>query len=159
MAESATAEVASTQALDVITADNYQEAYYIQTHCHAFPWSEKIFLDCLTKPYFAFQLRHEQMVVGYFVGLAVSVEATLMDIGVSDDFQGRGYGRALLKAFLLECHKRQLSEAWLEVRVSNTKAIELYQSTGFEVIEQRKDYYPALEGKEDALIMKLELGA
>ena len=141
-----------------INVENYDPAFKLQTSCHAFPWSRKVFIDCLEPPYFAWQLMVDGKIAGYYVGLLVAVEATLMDIGVHKDFRGNGYGRELVKHFLLECNKKQALDAWLEVRISNDNAISLYKSMGFEIIETRKDYYPLADGKEDALIMKIELG-
>lgn len=142
-----------------IPPENYDAAFKLQAACHAFPWSRKVFADCLTSPYFAWQLVDENDVVqGYYVGLLAAVEATLMDIGVAQTSRGQGLGRELVKHFLLECNKRQALDAWLEVRVSNKPAITLYQDMGFETIETRKNYYPLADGKEDALIMKIELG-
>lgn len=142
-----------------IHPENYNAAFKLQTACHAFPWSQAVFVDCLTPPYFAWQLVDESDVVqGYYVGLLAAVEATLMDIGVAQTSRGQGLGRELVKHFLLECNKRQALDAWLEVRVSNKPAIALYQDMGFETIETRKNYYPLADGKEDALIMKIELG-
>lgn len=142
----------------LINTDNYDAAFKLQTACHAFPWSRKVFMDCLEPPYFAWQIEVEGKLAGYYVGLLAAVEATLMDIGVHKSFRGNGLGRELVKHFLLECNKKQALDAWLEVRVSNKNAINLYQSMGFDTIETRKDYYPLAEGKEDALIMKIELG-
>jgi ribosomal-protein-alanine N-acetyltransferase len=47
---------------------------------------------------------------------------------------------------------------WLEVRASNTAAIALYESLGFNEATIRRNYYPAKEGREDAIIMALPLG-
>lgn len=143
---------------DPITPESFKDAFQLQCECHAFPWSEKSFVDCLTPPYFAEQVLIDGAVVGYYVGLLVSVEATLMDIGVDSSCRGQGIGKALLQQFLRQCNKRQALDAWLEVRKSNSAAINLYREMGFTLIEERKNYYPAENGKEDALIMKLELG-
>lgn len=137
---------------------NFKDAFCLQQQCHEFPWSEKLFLDCLTPPYFAEQYVIGDVVTGYYVGLLVSVEATLMDIGVAEGMRGQGIGKSILQQFLRQCNAKQAQEAWLEVRASNQAAIKLYRQFGFELIEERKDYYPAKVGKEDALIMKLELG-
>jgi ribosomal-protein-alanine N-acetyltransferase len=45
----------------------------------------------------------------------------------------------------------------LEVRLSNVAAIELYKKMGFKQIGQRKNYYPAAEGKEDAMVYSLDI--
>jgi len=47
---------------------------------------------------------------------------------------------------------------FLEVRISNYHAMRLYDSCGFVEVGQRRDYYPAANGKrEDALMMALPL--
>jgi ribosomal-protein-alanine N-acetyltransferase len=46
---------------------------------------------------------------------------------------------------------------FLEVRVSNRKAIELYSKEGFFELGNRKNYYPTLNGHEDALLMASQL--
>lgn len=147
-----------TATFSSVTEQNYDNAYRLQTGCHAFPWSRAQFIDCLTEPYFATQLEQNGEVLGYYVGLLVSVEATLMDIGIAKEQRGNGFGRELVKHFLRQCNQKQAQEAWLEVRVSNQTAINLYRDLGFEEIERRKDYYPAADGREDALIMRLILG-
>lgn len=141
-----------------ITLENYSDAFVLQEACHQFPWSETVFVDCLTKPYFCEHLLQDGKVVGYYVGLLAAVEATLMDIGISQHARGKGLGRKLLERFIEQCASRKALDCWLEVRASNTAAIRLYQSNGFELIETRKDYYPADSGREDALIMKKILG-
>jgi len=46
---------------------------------------------------------------------------------------------------------------FLEVRPSNAAAIALYHSEGFNEIGRRPRYYPAVIGREDALVMAMEL--
>ena len=45
----------------------------------------------------------------------------------------------------------------LEVRVSNTAAIELYKKLGFIELSRRKDYYPTAQGREDAIVFALSI--
>jgi ribosomal protein S18 acetylase RimI-like enzyme len=62
-------------------------------------------------------------------------------------------------ALLLERSRQAGMEAvFLEVRPSNLHAIALYQSVGFVTVGLRKGYYQAEGGREDALVLKLELG-
>lgn len=137
-----------------ITTENYQQAFAIHTQCHLFPWSKDVFLDCLTNQYFAYQSVLSGKTMGYFIGLLVADEATLMDIGVAADARGNGLGRMLLKHFIVCSEKRGAAEIWLEVRESNTGAICLYTSVGFKLIEVRKGYYPQKKDRENGLIMR-----
>ncbi len=52
---------------------------------------------------------------------------------------------------------RQKNEAmFLEVRTSNERAAKLYKNRGFKVIGSRKSYYQAGDGREDAIVMRME---
>ncbi len=137
-----------------LTDSNYADAFLIQQSCHLHPWSESVFVDSLSKPYFAFQSINNEVVCGYYIGMEVAREATLMDIGVDACFRGKGIGLAMLEHFIAKCIELHCEEIWLEVRASNSVAIKLYQRNGFELIETRKDYYGTKKGREDGLIMR-----
>jgi ribosomal-protein-alanine N-acetyltransferase len=46
---------------------------------------------------------------------------------------------------------------YLEVRPSNTAARALYATHGFAEIGVRRDYYPAADGRENAIVMERAL--
>lgn len=121
------------------------------------PWSVTVFMDCLRPPYFAYQLTSKDKLFGYYIGLQVLDEITLMDISVVPALQGKGWGKRLLGDFLQQCKVRAGKEVWLEVRETNEPAIRLYQANDFELIEKRKGYYQTARGTETALIMRLLL--
>jgi [ribosomal protein S18]-alanine N-acetyltransferase len=58
---------------------------------------------------------------------------------------------------LIEVAKGEAETMFLEVRPSNSGAIALYQKLGFNEIGTRKGYYPAENGREDAIMYALEL--
>ena len=122
------------------------------------PWSRRIFEDCLTTPYFAYSLDQDNQPLGYYIGMTVLDEVTLMDIVVSKAHQGNGLGQSLLLHFIEQCNQNNIKQIWLEVRESNAAAIHLYDNAGFILVEQRVNYYPSAKGKEDALIMCCYLG-
>jgi ribosomal-protein-alanine N-acetyltransferase len=64
----------------------------------------------------------------------------------------------MLLLLLERARQAGMAEAFLEVRPSNPLAIALYQSVGFVQIGRRKAYYQAENGREDALVLKLDLG-
>lgn len=140
-----------------ISAENAQSAFILHHEVQIKPWSKGVFVDCLTSPYFANQLTKAGQLQGYYIGLQVLDEITLMDIAVVPQFQGQGLGRQILQHFITQCRLRQCAEIWLEVRESNTVAQHLYLNSGFELIEKRKGYYQTKVATESALIMRLYL--
>ena len=84
-------------------------------------------------------------------------EVHLLNIAVDREFQGHGIARSVLAVLYDRCRQRQAPSLWLEVRPSNQPARALYESEGFVDIGLRKNYYPAPQGREDALVMKREI--
>jgi ribosomal-protein-alanine N-acetyltransferase len=64
-----------------------------------------------------------------------------------------GLGRRLLRRLLALAHAKGADTAFLEVRKSNTLARALYASEGFCEIGDRRGYYPARNGREDAVVL------
>jgi [ribosomal protein S18]-alanine N-acetyltransferase len=140
-----------------ISADNAQASFNLHSKVQYKPWSKAVFVDCLSVPYFANQLIFSEHLQGYYIGLQVLDEVTLMDIAVAPQFQGQGIGKQVLQDFISQCRLRNALDIWLEVRESNTVAQQLYMSFGFELIEKRKAYYQTETGTESAMIMNLSL--
>lgn len=84
-------------------------------------------------------------------------DAELLNIGVSQLFQGLGVGEDFLEA-CLELLPDNTQQCFLEVRRSNIPAINLYKKLLFEQIAERKDYYRLNNGLvEDALVFRKTL--
>ncbi|MFT4732044.1 MAG: ribosomal-protein-alanine N-acetyltransferase [Gammaproteobacteria bacterium] len=79
--------------------------------------------------------------VGYVLLSSVLDESTIEEITVDINERKKGIGRALIQATFTQALQMQQTVIYLEVRFSNTPAIELYRSMGFELIGQRKNYY------------------
>lgn len=84
-------------------------------------------------------------------------EVHLLNIAVARAHQGRGVARALLAELTERCRVQRAAALWLEVRPSNAPARALYQREGFVDIGVRRNYYPAEQGREDALVMRLSI--
>lgn len=82
--------------------------------------------------------------------------AEIITIGITSDYQGRGYGQKLLEEMINQAIQNASETMFLEVRVSNTKAQNLYKKLGFEQLRVRKDYYA--DNHEDAIEMVKVLG-
>lgn len=133
-------------------------AYAIEQRSHAFPWSEKTLISNQGERYFNLRLDVDGQMAAFAITQVILDEATLFNIAVSPDYQRRGLGRALLESLIDALEKRGVMTLWLEVRASNQAAIELYESLGFNQATVRRNYYPAKDGREDAIVMALPLG-
>ncbi|HEX3782391.1 MAG TPA: ribosomal protein S18-alanine N-acetyltransferase [Pseudonocardiaceae bacterium] len=109
------------------------------------PWNERIFTSELRhgNHYFGAYTEDDEL-VGY-AGLAVNgrapdFETEVHTIAVDPAWQGRGIGRALLRA-LLDIADKATAPVFLEVRTDNEPAIALYHAHGFERLGLRKRYY------------------
>ena len=96
-------------------------------------------------------LRDESGIVGYGGVWKVGDEAHITTIGVRQSDQGKGFGRALFGALLLRAYALGARWVTLEVRLSNRRAIRLYEAFGFKVIGRRRGYYT--DNSEDAVVM------
>ena len=92
-------------------------------------------------------------IAGYRIVMQVFDETELLEIAVDPEFQGRGFGRALLMNAMTDARKRAGRLMRLEVRIGNTRALRLYESAGFKRVGVRRGYYPAEKGREDAVLM------
>lgn len=133
------------------------EVMAIETAVYPFPWSLGNFADSMKAGYSCWVAREGASLLGYAVIMPVLEEAHLLNISVAADHQGRGYGARLLAHAMAVARKGGSESMLLEVRPTNAKAIKLYEQFGFHQIGRRKGYYPAHEGREDALVMRRSL--
>lgn len=119
--------------------------------------SEQTFASNQGDRYLNLQLSVDGEMAAFAITQIVLDEATLFNIAVDPAFQRRGLGRALLEQVIDEVEKRGVVTLWLEVRASNVAAIALYESLGFNEATIRRNYYPTVDGREDAIIMALPI--
>jgi ribosomal-protein-alanine N-acetyltransferase len=129
----------------------------VERASYAFPWSEGIFRDCLRVGYLCRVAECEGQVIAYGIVAMGAGEAHILNICVSEAMRCRGVGRQMMKLLLERARQAGMGEVFLEVRPSNMHAIALYQSLGFIEVGRRKAYYQAADGREDALVLKLQL--
>lgn len=129
----------------------------LERACYAFPWSEGIFRDCVRVGYVCRVALVDEALVAYSVMSIGAGESHILNLCVGTEFRCRGIGRRLLTYMLERATAAGMMEAFLEVRPSNTGAIRLYQSMGFEQVGVRRGYYQAVGGREDAAVLKLPL--
>ena len=131
----------------------------IEAAFNPFPWPRSQFAGSLVNGHRCRIAELGQSVCGFSIFSSVLDEATLLNIGVHQAHQGLGYGRSLLLEGLQTLQEQGIQQCLLEVRASNRVAQNLYRSMGFQVVGQRNNYYPAFEGKEDALVMAKSIAA
>ena len=140
-----------------MVAEDLDRVMAIETSSYENPWSRTIFADCLRASYECCVLAREIAIIGYGVLSSGANESHILNVCVMPAEQGNGHGRRLVKR-LIEIARWQRSErVFLEVRPSNPHAIALYESVGFNEFGRRPNYYPGKKGREDALVMAMEL--
>ena len=91
-----------------------------------------------------------------YVGSWLTIpNAEILNLFVIEDYRGLGIGKKLIDEVINICNKEKINMLTLEVRISNSYAIKMYEQIGFKVGTIRKKYY---ENNEDALLMVLDLG-
>lgn len=128
----------------------------LERAAHSHPWRQSSFEDCLRGRQRCWLAENNNLLVGYVVVTHGGGDAELLNISVAPQYQRKGIGSCLLQ-HAVSCVKENADMLFLEVRRSNRKAIELYAKEGFFEVGHRKNYYPTVNGHEDALLMACQL--
>ncbi|TWI02944.1 ribosomal-protein-alanine N-acetyltransferase [Luteimonas cucumeris] len=152
-------DAGSATSLRPMREDDLDTVIAIEQRAYPFPWTRGILRDCLRADYPAWVLLQDEAIIGYGVLSIAADEAHILNICTAPEAQGRGHGRRLLRALLQLARGRGVRRMFLEVRPSNPHAIALYHDEGFNEIGRRPRYYPARDGREDAIVMAMELFA
>jgi len=139
-----------------MTTTDLQEVLEIERKNYQFPWGEDIFRDCFRAGYHCWVCEESEKVLGYSIISLGAGEAHILNISVDPNEQKQGIGRKMLEN-LIEVARGRAESIFLEVRPSNAVAIALYENMGFNEIGIRKGYYPAENGREDAIMLALQL--
>ena len=141
-----------------LVAARLPEVMAIELSAYEHPWSLVNFRDALKAGYEAQLLVAGDTVLGYFVAMQGVDEVHLLNITVAPPYQGQGWARVMLDALALWARGKGVQWLWLEARVSNLRAVHVYEAHGYRRVGQRRAYYPAARGtREDAIVMSLRL--
>lgn len=132
-------------------------ALEIERRIYEFPWTPGNFHDSIRAGYSCWVCRNGEGVLSYAVMMLAAGEAHLLNLSVDSAFWRRGHGTRLLQHLVATARAQGARILFLEVRPSNTAGLELYARNGFRQIGARKNYYPAQDGRENALVLALEL--
>ena len=114
----------------------------IENRAYPIPWSVQTFKDCITKDYVCKLMLFEGQVIGYHIVQVILDEYHILNICVSPDHQGKGFGKYQLESIKNKAESELMNRILLEVRASNKTAKNLYLKSGFQQIGKRKNYYP-----------------
>ena len=135
--------------------DDLDTIMSIEQDTYRFPWTRGIFHDCLQVGYSCWVFESEAGIEAYGVMSMGAGEAHILTIVVYAFSRGKGLGHMMMQHLLHIAKSYKVHTVLLEVRPSNKAAIKLYHKLGFNEVGTRPNYYPAEQGREDALIMAL----
>lgn len=139
-------------------ADQLNSVLAVELRSYAHPWSRGNFIDALNSGHQAQLLMADDVLLGYFIAMKGVDEVHLLNITIAPEHQGQGWAWVCLDALALWARGQAAQWLWLEVRVSNVRAMKVYAAHGYKRVGQRKDYYPAAGGRrEDAIVMSQKL--
>jgi len=125
----------------------------IEIECFSDPWSKNAIEQFISYPQNTILCAFSgDTLCGYVSGTLVMDEMQIANVAVSESFRRQSIASVLIEAIINKCYSQNISFATLEVRTSNTPAINLYTKFGFNAEGIRKNYYK--NPTEDAIIMK-----
>ena len=132
-----------------------EEAYKIELDVNPSPWKYETFLSSFEVGHKGLICKKDNLMIGFIIFSPISPEAHILSISVRNEMQSKGIGTLLLKSMLDQCKVMNYKKIFLEVRVSNEKAINFYEKFGFSKDSIRNNYYT--DNSEDALLMSLSI--
>ena len=136
-----------------MTRDDVDPVLAVEESSFPTPWSRQAFLSEIGNEGFSryYVAELSEKIVGYAGMWIIVDEAHITNIAVHPDYRGRKIGQALLCQIIKDAMSAGCSGVTLEVRVSNTVALNLYRKHGFVKQGIRPGYYT--DTNEDAWIM------
>ena len=136
--------------------DDIEAIYQIESESFGNPWSKTLLTNEIqSNTSLMLCAVIKGSVVGFGSSMQVYDEIHITNLAVAVDQRRQGIGKRLLSELINAKYSEQINNFILEVRISNTPAIELYRSYGFEPLGIRKKYYE--DENEDALVMRYAL--
>lgn len=142
-----------------ITLTDIEELVTIENATQISPWSPEVFNQCFTAGGIGWGIEVAGTLTSFILILIQVGEAHILNVCVHPEYQHQGQGKQLLLQALQRAKEEAAGIAYLEVRISNRKAINLYKKMGFKQIGERKDYYTFNTGLENALVFAKDLQA
>jgi ribosomal-protein-alanine N-acetyltransferase len=136
-----------------MSENNYPDAAFIESKCFFDrPWTANQFREELDINFSRTFIAYEDGNAAGFVNIWLTPPfATINNIAVLPEMRGRGIAGSLIGRAVAVCESEGIDELTLEVRVTNTPAVSLYEKHGFKNVGRRRDFYE--NPREDAFIM------
>jgi ribosomal-protein-alanine N-acetyltransferase len=150
-------DAADLPSLTRMREQELDEVMAIENVIYTHPWTRGNFVDSLRAGYQCCVLRSGAELIGYFVLMVAAGEAHLLNLSIAALRQRAGYGSRMLREAAEHARSLGARSLFLEVRPSNRGAQALYTRFGFRKVAVRRAYYPAPQGREDALVLTLPL--
>ena len=147
----------SVPSFEPIQPEDIDAVLAIEQGAYPFPWTRANFADSLAAGYSGWTCLIEDELIGYAVMMLVLDEAHLLNVTVAPEWQRHGYGMLIMHHLFGTARAHGAKRMFLEVRSSNAAGQGLYEKLGFEPVGRRRGYYPAGQGREDAVVMGLTL--
>lgn len=138
-------------------AEDVDAVMAVEKCIYPYPWTTGNFRDSLQAGDSAWVCREDGQLVGYAVMLLAADEAQLLNISIAAGRQRSGLGSQLLRQMFAVARQAGATRMFLEVRPSNASGLGLYRRHGFAEVGRRRGYYPAHDGREDAIVMARDL--
>lgn len=134
-----------------MTEDDLDKVVTMEKQIFSTPWSKQNFEESLSKSYSYFYVAVLSDIVGYCGVHNLGGDGEITNVAVDETQRGKGIAYEMLSYAMEETAKKGVEAFTLEVRISNTPAIKLYEKLGFENKGIRKNFYE--NPTEDAMIM------
>lgn len=138
-----------------LSLSDLPEVMAIENQSPSTHWTEEMIRRVMTDSYMrAVVWRDKTAICGYCVFGILTPTLEILNIVVAPNSRRQGVARQILAHVIELARAEQCTEVFLEVRISNTAAIKLYESFDFSAIHTRKKYY---RDGEDGLVMGTKL--
>jgi [ribosomal protein S18]-alanine N-acetyltransferase len=152
-------DVAPALTYRALTEDDLPRVVEIENSVYVFPWTFGNFRDSLYSGYSCMGVWCDSRLIGYTIMMPALEEAHLLNIAVDSAWQGQGIGTRVLTDLIERAKATRCEVIYLEVRPSNIAALRLYERFQFKQLGLRREYYPAVTGREDAFFLGLNIKA
>jgi len=135
-----------------MTNNDINDILLLEEECFTDPWTKKMFEGEMEhENVYYFLAKYNDCLIGYVGFWDITSECHITNMCIAPSMQNNGAGTFLMKYLVKFCRNKSINTATLEVRRSNTVAINFYLKLGFKNEGIRKNYYT--RPTEDAIIM------